>query len=133
MVKHSQYFTKKQFAFRIIDLLDLPTVHHILDLGIGDAALSLAALNKWPHAYVDSIDIEKLDNHIHVTNGDVLSNEGTKRLIKSSFDLALCNPPYGVISGDINLGELFSSVNMEECLRIKRLSADIVLLKIFYI
>lgn len=48
MVKHSQYFTKKQFAFRIIDLLDLPTVHHILDLGIGDAALSLAALNKWP-------------------------------------------------------------------------------------
>lgn len=134
MVKHSQYFTKKQFAFRIIDLLDLPTVHHILDLGIGDAALSLAALNKWPHAYVDSIDIdndicnnvEKLHNHIHVTNGDVLSNEGTKRLIKSSFDLALCNPPYGVISGDINLGELFSSVNMEECLRIKRLSADIV-------
>lgn len=134
MVKHSQYFTKKQFAFRIIDLLDLPTVHHILDLGIGDAALSLAALDKWPHAYIDSVDIdndicnniEKLHNHIHVTNGDVLSNEGTERLIKSSFDLALCNPPYGVISGEINFDELFSSVNMEECLRIKRLSADIV-------
>ena len=134
MVKHSQYFTKKQFAFRIIDLLDPPTVHHILDLGIGDAALSLAALNKWPHAYIDSVDIdndicnnvEKLHNHIHVTNGDVLSTEGTKSLIKSSFDLALCNPPYGVISGDINFDELFSSVNMKECLRIKRLSADIV-------
>lgn len=55
-----------------------------------------------------------------------MSTEGTKSLIKSSFDLALCNPPYGVISGDINFDELFSSVNMKECLRIKRLSADIV-------
>lgn len=134
MVKHSQYFTKEQFATSMISIIEIPKVHRILDLGIGDAALSLSALKKWSDAYVDSVDIDEeickkvatLHKHIQVVHGDVLTKEGTARLKPMSYDLALCNPPYGVINHDDNYEELFRRANLKECLQIKRLSADII-------
>lgn len=134
MVKHSQYFTKEQFATSMISILEISNVHRILDLGIGDAVLSLSALRRWSDAYVDSIDIDDeickkvatLHSHIRIAHGDVLTTEGTSMLKPMSYDLALCNPPYGTICHKENYEELFDHANLKECMQIKRLSADII-------
>jgi len=134
MVKHSQYFTKEQFATSMISILEISNVHRILDLGIGDAVLSLSALRRWSDAYVDSIDIDDeickkvttLHSHIRVVHGDVLTKEATSMLQPKSYDLALCNPPYGAIRHQENYGEIFNRANLKECMQIKRLSADII-------
>ena len=135
MIKHSQYFTEEHFAHSIVALIkhEIP-ITKILDLGIGNGALSYAALNRWPNAMIEAVDIDlkicesystDKTNSFRVVHGDVLQ-EGTNHLETDTYDLALCNPPYGRVRMAEDYSNLFHSANVSGFSEIKQLSADVV-------
>lgn len=134
MIKHSQYFTEFKYAKSMISLMASLKVERILDLGIGNASLSLAALQLWPNAHVDSIDIDEkicrnvplLHSNIHVIHGDVITASINTLFLPNSYDLAVCNPPYGIVPKEMNFQKLFLYANLQECTELKRLSADVI-------
>ena len=135
MIKHSQYFTETLLAESLIKLIQAENVERILDLGIGNGSLSLAAKRRWGNSVVDAVDIDQDICHqykiseyqdINVKYGDVLSVEGTKHLVEDGYDLGLCNPPFFKIKKNNNYDDFFIQANLTGLSTLKNLSADVV-------
>jgi len=135
MIKHSQYFTETLLAESLIKLIPTESVGRILDLGIGNGSLSLAAKRRWSNSVVDAVDIDQdiclryetsEYQDINVKYGDVLSLEGTKHLIEGDYDLGLCNPPFFKIKKNNDYDEFFIQANLTGLSTLKNLSADVV-------
>lgn len=135
MIKHSQYFTETLLAESLIKLIPIESVERILDLGIGNGSLSLAAKRRWSNSVVDAVDIDQdiclqyetsEYQDINVKYGDVLSLEGTKHLIEGGYDLGLCNPPFFKIKKNNDYDEFFIQANLTGLSTLKNLSADVV-------
>lgn len=134
MIKHSQYFTAEIFSSSLVSAIDINDVTDILDLGIGDGALSYASLSRWPQANITAFDIdenicEKYTNkvQIRVTKEDVLSDSFGDNIIKR-YDLAICNPPFSRVKKREYFDYLFEKANLLECKQIKQLTADLLFL-----
>lgn len=135
MIKYSQYFTETLLAESVINLIPAENVDRILDLGIGNGSLSLAAKRKWGNSVVDAVDID-LDiclqydapeyQGINVKHGDVLSMEGTKHLVDGIYDLCICNPPFLKIKKNNVYDEFFIQANLIGLSKLKNLSADVI-------
>ena len=135
MIKHSQYFTETLLAESLIKLIPTESVGRILDLGIGNGSLSLAAKRRWSNSVVDAVDIDQdiclqyetsEYQDINVEYGDVLSLEGTKHLIEGGYDLGLCNPPFFKLKKTNDYDEFFIQANLTGLSTLKNLSADVV-------
>ena len=135
MIKHSQYFTETLLAESLIKLIQAENVERILDLGIGNGSLSLAAKRRWSNSVIDAVDIDqdicRQDEtseyqDVNVKYGDVLSLEGTKHLVEGGYDLGLCNPPFFKIKKNNNYNEFFIQANLTGLSTLKNLSADVV-------
>lgn len=135
MIKHSQYFTAEIYSSALVSAIDINDVDYIIDLGIGDGALSYASLSRWPQANITAFDIdenicEKYTNNaqIRVTKEDVLTDYfGDNNTIKK-YDLAICNPPFSKIKKREYFDYLFEKANLLECKQIKQLTADLLFL-----
>lgn len=134
MIKHSQYFTAEIYSSALVSVIDINEVNYILDLGIGDGALSFASLSRWPHANITAFDIdenicEKYTNNkqIRVTKEDVLSDNFVDNTLKK-YDLAICNPPFSKIKKREYFDHLFEKANLLECKQIKQLTTDLLFL-----
>lgn len=137
MIKHSQFFTQQLIASALVDMVPTKGVNKILDLGIGDGALSIAALDRFSNAKVDAIDIDsdicvkyqnKLSNKINVYLGDVLCAEDLSVLQQGVYDLAVCNPPYGTIKKTEGFNTLFTQIGFDGCVELKSISKDLIFL-----
>lgn len=135
MIKHSQYFTQKLIASALVKMVPAKGINKVLDLGIGDGALSLAALNRFSEAIVDAMDIdpdicEKYQTesgwNLNVFHGDVLCSDDMNVLNRGSYDLAVCNPPYGSVKKNDDYDEIFFRTSLNGCLELKTLSKDII-------
>lgn len=135
MIKHSQFFTQQLIASALVDMVPTVGVSKILDLGIGDGALSLAALNRFANAKVDAMDIDPdiynkyqndFSNKINVYLGDALCSEDLNVLQKGVYDLAVCNPPFGTIKKTEEFNTLFSQIGFDSCIELKNISKDMI-------
>lgn len=135
MIRYSQYFTAEIFSSALVSVIDINDVDNILDLGIGDGALSYASLSRWPQASVTAFDIdgnicEKYTNstQIKVLKEDVLSDHFSCNNDHLKYDLAVCNPPFSKIKKRLCFDDLFEKANLSECKQIKQLTADLLFL-----
>ena len=130
MIKYSQYFTNDKISKLFISTIGDADVNYILELGIGDGALSLAALSKWPdaHVYGAEIDENKCEalqsESISIKHVDVLSDDDI--YADNSFDLALCNPPFHKIIKNETFIQILEKASFSQSILLKQLSADII-------
>lgn len=130
MIKHSQYFTDSKIAELVISTIADKEPNKILELGIGDGALSMIALQKWSNAHIYAADIDEdicttlQSNKITIKHIDVLSNADIFE--EGSFDIALCNPPFHSLKQtEIFIGYL-KKASLFRSMKLKRISADII-------
>ena len=130
MIKYSQYFTNDKISKLFISTIGDADVNHILELGIGDGALSLAALSKWPDAHVYGAEIDEnkcvalQSESISIKHVDVLSDDDI--YAANSFDLALCNPPFHKIIKNETFIQILEEASFSQSILLKQLSADII-------
>ncbi|WP_375761636.1 N-6 DNA methylase [Corallococcus exercitus] len=100
---HDQYFTSTLVSNLLVEQFTIPVANDVLELGSGAGSLLAAVRRRWSSARLTSVDIDErlretttpLRPHRHVVS-DVLSPGFPKPLhiSPSSFDAAVCNPPY---------------------------------------
>lgn len=133
MIKHSQYFTEEKFASALVSLIEDVEPKTAIELGIGNGALSMAALVRWPKLKVDAVDIDykvceseklKEQSSISVKQGDVL-DETINYYRNKKYDLALCNPPFVTIK-KTDFSTVFKKAHLPDFCKLIQLSADVV-------
>lgn len=135
MIKHSQFFTQQLIASALVQMIPTAAISRILDLGIGDGALSTAALNRYSEATVDAMDIDpdickkylvNMNTKISVYHGDVLCSDHLNVFQQNSYDLAVCNPPYGTIKKTDEFNDVLRRIGFDCCLELKTFSRDLL-------
>jgi len=131
-----RYYTQNIFSALLIKNLTTRTPRKILDLGVGEASLSIAAYGRWSKAdfYATEIEshkvrkIERSLSFIKVFNYDSLNpNVSIKLRIKlGSIDVAICNPPYIRIADKGKYTDLFNSIDCNGFCDLKKITSEIV-------
>lgn len=130
MRNHSQYFTNRSIAKLLISIIAKDNVSTILELGIGDGALSKMAIERWTDAHVYAVDIDEQicdtikSDAITIIQADVLSN--AKLYDNMHFDIALCNPPFQTLKQTDTYSNYLERANLVRSTNLKRICADIV-------
>lgn len=133
-----RFYTKDSISRLLINTLETEEPRKILDLGIGNASLSLAAYLKWANAkyFGTEIDIdstgliEKELRFIKIIKCDTLHPNASERLRIQigEIDVAICNPPYVRIKEKARYFKLFNSVGCGKFCNLKRITSEIVFL-----
>jgi len=136
MIELSQYYTQQLFSRLLVNSIDFDLPSVILDIGVGDGSLTKAALDRWVNAKFIAIDIDKKNCENLRTYSDliIIANEdgldpSINRKLKIKFgsvDVAICNPPYGLIVNEKLYEPIFKRANLNSCLKLKRIPSDIV-------
>ncbi|HEY5122859.1 MAG TPA: N-6 DNA methylase, partial [Ignavibacteria bacterium] len=131
-----RYYTSNFISSLLINNLITKSPKKILDLGVGDASLSIAANARWAKAKYFATEIEKNKTSqieksltfIKVINCDTLHPKASTRLkIKfGAIDIAICNPPYFRIKDKSIYDSLFNSIDCCNFLNLKKITSEIV-------
>jgi len=131
-----RYYTADIISTLLISNLETSKPKRILDLGVGDASLTIAAYARWEKAkyFATEIEpkkasaIEKKLAFIKVLNCDTLQpNASTKLKVKfGSIDIAICNPPYVRVENKEKYNGLFKSVGCKNFSNLSRITSEIV-------
>ena len=131
-----RYYTNDIISTLLISNLKTSKPKRILDLGVGDASLTIAAYARWEKAkyFATEIEpkkanaIEKKLAFIKVLNCDTLQpNASTKLKVKfGSIDIAICNPPYARVENKERYHGLFKSVGCKDFNNLTRITSEIV-------
>jgi len=131
-----RFYTKDFISNLLVNNLISSSPKKILDLGIGDASLTIAAYNRWQNALFFATEIEnhkviEIENNltfVKVYNCDSLKPDLSKTLnIRfGSIDVAICNPPYISIKDKDQYKKLFRDAECIELLQLKRLTSEII-------
>ena len=131
-----RYYTSDVISTLLINNLETKKPKRILDLGVGDASLTIAAYARWAKAkyFATEIEvskataIEKNLSFIKVLNCDTLQpNASTKLKIKfGSIDIAICNPPYVRVENKEKYYHLFKAVGCDNFRNLSRITSEIV-------
>lgn len=133
-----RYYTNSSFSELLINTLQIDDPKTIIDLGVGSGSLIKAAHSRWSNADFIAADIDektiaKLNidmPFVKVYNANGLKIDIEKKLLlkKSTIDIAVCNPPYLQIKDKDRYNELFVKANLKECLKLNKITSDIVFL-----
>lgn len=136
--KLSQYYTNPEVSNILIGLLDLSNVERVLDLGAGEGALVNVVYNarREKAAYIvadiDKDNCVKLKDHgtYIVYNVDCTSCNLAQRIHckYGTIDLAICNPPYGVLENNLFFTELLEGMHLGNYGGCRFISSDLVFL-----
>lgn len=131
-----RYYTTDIISTLLISNLETSKPKRILDLGVGDASLTIAAYARWEKAkyFATEIEpkkataIEKKLAFVKVLNCDTLQpNASNKLKIKfGSIDVAICNPPYVRVENKEKYKRLFKSVDCRDFSNLPRITSEIV-------
>lgn len=131
-----RFYTKDVVSDLLVQNLISKFPAKILDLGIGNASLTIAAYKRWSKAkyFATEIEnhkvksIEKQLSFVKVYNYDSLKpNLSTNLKIKyDSIDVAICNPPYFRIKEKEKYKKLFKDAGCKEFIELRKLSSEIV-------
>lgn len=133
-----RYYTQSNFSELLIQSLQIEHPNTVIDLGVGGGALLKAAHSRWNEAQLIAADIDK--KSVKKLNSDMpfvrayhadglkLNIDKTLLLSKSTIDIAVCNPPYLQIKEKKIFESLFIEANLEECLKLNKITSDIIFL-----
>lgn len=131
-----RFYTSDSISSLLISNLETNKPKRILDLGIGDASLTIAAYARWDKAkyFATEIEpkkanaIEKKLAFVKVLNCDTLApNASTKLKVNfGSIDIAICNPPYVRVDNKEKYDGLFKSVGCKKFSKLSRITSEIV-------
>lgn len=134
----ARYYTQEKISQLLINKFDAVEPKRIIELGIGDGSLSLAAFKRWSGAKYFGVDID--DNSIsnikrnlpfvEISNYNSLEHNIPIKLNieDGSMDIAICNPPYlkhKIIEED---KLLFKRAKLNSCCSCKQITTDVVFL-----
>ncbi len=133
-----RYYTSHLFSELLIKNLDSANPSLILDLGAGGGSLIKAAAERWNSAEIIAADIDqssikRLNDTLPLikayhANGLKVNIEKNIGLVKSSIDVAICNPPYLHIRDKTKFYNLLEEANLHNCLNLPKLTSDIIFL-----
>lgn len=134
----SQYYTTPEVSNILISLLDLSNIESVLDLGAGEGALVdevykvLGKNASYIVADIDKDNCAKLREHgaFKVFNVDC-TRLNLSKLIHCKYgaiDLAVCNPPYGILENDEFYTKLLKELNLGDYGGCKFVSTDVIFL-----
>lgn len=133
-----QYFTEQHFSNLLVSSLNLKSPSTILELGIGEGSLAIAAINRWKNArfIATDVDVDKILSlkkklpYISLSNIDGLSPNIEKQLniIAGGIDIAVCNPPYKLIAKKDSYLEILKSAGFFDSCKLNKLTTDILFL-----
>lgn len=131
-----RYYTSSIVSNLLVNNLTTKSPKKILDLGVGNASLSIAAYAKWDKAEFFATEIEKNKvasinkklSFLKVYNYDTLNpNVSEKLKIKfGSIDIAICNPPYVKVEEKEKYSGLFKATGCKNFLGLKKITSEIV-------
>jgi len=131
-----RYYTADIISTLLISNLETSKPKRILDLGVGDASLTIAAYARWEKAkyFATEIEprkataIEKKLAFVKVLKFDTLQpNASTKLKVKfGTIDIAICNPPYVRVEDKEKYNGLFKSVDCKNFSNLSRITSEIV-------
>ena len=131
-----RYYTADIISNLLISNLETNKPKRIVDLGVGDASLTIAAYSRWAKAKYfateiepkKAVAIEKKLAFIKVLNCDTLQpNASAKLKVKfGSIDIAICNPPYVRVKDKEKYNGLFKSVGCKNFSNLSRITSEIV-------
>lgn len=131
-----RYYTNDIISTLLVNNLKTSKPKRILDLGVGDASLTIAAYSRWEKAKYfatefepkKATEIEKKLSFVKVLNCDTLQpNASTKLKVKfGSIDIAICNPPYVRVENKEKYNRLFKSVDCKNFSNLKKVTSEIV-------
>ena len=134
----SQYYTSPDVSKILISLLNLSNTERVLDLGAGDGALVDEVYNvlgenaSYIVADIDKDNCAKLKEYgtFKVYNVDCTSLN-LSELIHCKYgtiDLAVCNPPYGILENNEFFTKLLKDLNLGDYGGCKFVSTDVIFL-----
>lgn len=133
-----QYFTEERFSNLLISSINLETPSTILELGIGEGSLAIAAMNRWRSArfIATEVDLDKIVSikeklpYVSVSNIDGLSSniEEQLNIIAGGIDIAVCNPPYKIIAKEESYLNILKSAGFLNSCNLNKLTTDILFL-----
>lgn len=131
-----RFYTNNFISELLITEIENQTPKKVLDLGVGDASLSIEAYKKWNDASFFATEIETHKVHhinenllfLKVYNYDTLNpNLSAKLKIKlGAIDVAICNPPYTKVGEKEKYFKLFIDIKCNGFLKLKRITSEIV-------
>lgn len=133
-----RYYTNQLFSELLVDNIELESPNTILDLGAGGGSLLLAASARWNKAKFIAADIDRNSVKsisktlpfvkVYHANSLRINIEKNIDLKKSSIDVAVCNPPYLQVKEKKVFSSLLEEANLQSCLKLNKLTSDIVFL-----
>jgi tRNA1(Val) A37 N6-methylase TrmN6 len=131
-----RYYTNNKISTLLISNLLTNDPNRILDLGVGDASLTIAAYSRWENAkfFATEIEpqkaaaIEKKLSFVKVLNYDTLKPNASQvlKLKFGSIDIAICNPPYIRLENKERYIKLFKSVGCDNFNKLSKITSEIV-------
>jgi type I restriction enzyme M protein len=131
-----RYYTNEVISSLLINNFESESPKKVLDLGVGDASLTIAANARWRFAKFFGTEIEngkavkvgKALPYLNIIRFDTLKpNASTSLKIKfGSIDIAICNPPYVKVEDKSKYVNLFKSVGCTGLNNLQKISSEIV-------
>ena len=133
-----RYYTQDLFSSLLVKQLTLNSPQRVLELGVGGGALLKAAIHRWKNAkfYAADIDkqaIRKINKELPFVKIKYANSLNTNlpeklMLLDRSIDIAICNPPYMKEDSKKKYVGLFNESGLMECLKLQRVTSDIIFL-----
>jgi len=134
----ADYYTGQALADRLVSALEIREPATALDLGAGRGALLRALSKRWPTAELHAAELDsngcltlfKRFPKLKLFQGSGLSDDLFRdlQLDGGSVDVAVCNPPYLTHEHTQRTNQLLQEAGLGGCLKLKKLSADLLFL-----
>lgn len=118
VIKHNQYYTSKNISDLVTRLIITSSPKTCLELSAGEGALLESSKKKWPNLHCTTFDIDpanvellkrKFPTDSHYC-ADATSKQCQELLASNEYDIAVCNPPFSVVSLDDFSKETLSNI-----------------------
>ncbi|MER2473511.1 Eco57I restriction-modification methylase domain-containing protein [Photorhabdus laumondii] len=138
MVDFNQYYTSKDVSDLLTSFITFDNPKTCLELSAGEGALLHALRKRWTNLHFTTIEIDPINHKVlkdafpYSTHFCVDATEEYCKILlgNSSFDLAVCNPPFESINTNDNIRFFLESILGDKFVRLKKIRAEMFFLAI---
>lgn len=134
----SQHYTSKIFSKLLINEMSIKNPKSVIDFGVGNGALTTAAIERWKEACFYASDIDKKNlikikteyPFVNVIKVNHLTNNWLSKIKieVGSIDVSICNPPFNKYLVTKDYTKLLNKSGLGGCVGLYNITSDIVFL-----